>query len=224
MEHNRAGGHLELYNNVLDAYMKSTNYYIIRSNITLLLSALFYLTIMIVLVLILALSVVFEVDAGGYLYFLIVLALLLLVLTWWLLRKYLKKEFYCRYPSYNALFKVYGEGREFIRYLIFRSHLKEKHVRPDDLSEFNNLTETLETWGQYLRRRPEMLWLFATLGGIIAASASTWPLVLVIKVIGLFIILINLTYICYTVFGSPLRRQFEVNRFIVWYKADTLPI
>lgn len=126
--------------------------------------------------------------------------------------------------EYAALLTTFGRDWEFHRYLLFRHKLQHWKFRVEDVDEVRPLLDIeQQTLGSYVAQKPLTVWTYTTLGAILAASASNWPLknVVVVTALGVFVLFI--LHIS-PMFITNQRRQYELRRFLAWYQADSLKL
>lgn len=122
--------------------------------------------------------------------------------------------------KYGPLIKSFGGNWEFYCYLLFRDELKQWGFRIEDVEKVKPLFYVeQQTLGSYVAQKPFTVWVYTTLGAILAASASNWPLKHVVVVTVLGVLALSILHIS-PMFITNQRRQYELHRFLAWYQAD----
>lgn len=145
--------------------------------------------------------------------------LALLVYFWNIREKALKQVFSQEEAEkYGAIEKTFAVRFMFYRYILFRNQLNELQIQPESLDNLKLLFDLQgKTWGAYVAQHYFVVCTAAVVAAIIGASAAEWSFGAVVG----SVIALALLYAFFYVFSTEYRRQFEISRFLAWYKADS---
>ena len=227
---------LELYGLVIAAHQKATFFQLQRKAfwhlvekkswfylILFLLSSILHIAILFPILIVFFYHVLEEMYMISFLVLLFSLSIISIAFAL-LFRYILEKSLVCYFGiighKYGSLINAFGRNWEFYSYLLFRDELTQCEFKSEDVKKVMPLFEVeQQTLGAYVARNPLIAWIYGTSGAVLAASASNWPLIVVILVafiggLGIAILHVIPTFI------TNQRRQYELHRWLAWYKAD----
>ena len=181
--------------------------------------------LIVVLMIAIAVGLYHALDAHPFIKIILLpyILLLLLLIYLWVVNKFLDKKFRNEKHQYNSLFKNYRDGWEFYRYIYFRTELMKLNLKSEDIDYINLLISLdQQSLGSYVARKPVASWIYATSGAVVATSAANWPSKIMVQVVIYSFVALMILHLI-PIFISNQRRQYELHRWLAWYKAELEP-